>query len=347
MTGRARPVTRARFVRVTAASIAVFAAAFVAALAIGAEHVSLAALRAPHDVADGALAAQRSIFFDLRLPRAAVASLVGGALAIAGAVFQALLRNPLAEPYLLGLSGGGSFGAVLSIVALGAQAVSGVWGRTAAAFGGCLLAIAAVYAVASRGGGLRPTTLLLAGVVANAFFLAGLAAAQFAASPTEAQAILRWVMGGLSAPEPGELLALALVVPAGTAVLLLLAGRLDLLAFDEETARHLGVDVPRLRRTLFAATSLLTAACVPVSGPIGFVGLFVPHAVRFLVGSGHRVLLPAAFFGGAAYLVLADAVARTAFAPQELPVGIVTAVVGAPAFVVLLLRARSFREHAA
>jgi iron complex transport system permease protein len=342
MTFRARPATKARFVQTTAIAAVVFVVAFAAALAIGAEHVDLAAI-----VRGDATATQRAIFFDLRLPRAAVAAFVGGALAMAGVVFQALLRNPLAEPYLLGLSGGGSFGAVLSITAFGTHALSGAWGRTAAAFGGCLVAIALVYAVASRGGGLRPTTLLLAGVVANGFFLAGLAAAQFVASPTEAQQILRWVMGGLSSPRPGELLVLAIVVPLGAVVVVGLAPRLNLLAFDEETARHLGVDVARLRRTLFLATSLLVAACVAVSGPIGFVGLCVPHAVRSSVGADHRVLAPASCLAGAAFLVLADALARTAFAPQELPVGVVTAIVGAPAFVLLLARRRGFRETAA
>jgi iron complex transport system permease protein len=342
MTSGARPVTKARFVRVTAAALAVLAAAVVAALAIGPERVDLAAV-----LRGTATDAERFIFFDLRVPRVAAAALIGGALAIAGVVFQALLRNPLAEPYLLGLSGGGSFGAVVSIVAFGSHAASGVWGRTAAALGGCLAAIALVYAVASRGGGLRPSTLLLAGVVANAFFLAGLAAVQYAASPTEAQAILRWVMGGLAAPREGELVALAVAVPVGVLAVLAVAPRLNLLAFDEETARHLGVDVARLRRTLFLATSLLTAACVAVSGPIGFVGLFVPHAVRFAVGPDHRVLAPAACCAGAAFLVVADAAARTVFAPQELPVGIVTAVVGAPAFVALLARRRGFRETAA
>jgi iron complex transport system permease protein len=342
VTQTARPATKARFVRVTTAAFAVFAAAFLVALAIGPERVDLAAI-----VRGVAPDSERFIFFELRVPRVAAAALIGGALAIAGVVFQALLRNPLAEPYLLGLSGGGSFGAVISIVAFGSHAASGVWGRTAAALGGCLAAIALVYAVASRGGGMRPSTLLLAGVVANAFFLAGLAAVQYAASPTESQAILRWVMGGLSAPREGELLVLAIAVPVTVLVVVALAPQLNLLAFDEETARHLGVDVVRLRRTLFLATSLLTAACVAVSGPIGFVGLFVPHAVRFVVGPDHRVLAPASFFAGAAFLVLADAVARTAFAPQELPVGIVTAVVGAPAFVALLARRRGFRETAA
>jgi iron complex transport system permease protein len=342
MTRAARPATKARFVRVTAASAAVLVVAFAVALAVGAERVDVSGV-----LRGGGSEVERQILFDLRLPRVVAAALVGGALATAGVVFQALLRNPLAEPYLLGLSGGGSFGAVLVIVGLGAHAAAGAAARTGAAFGGCLLAVALVWVVASRGGGLRPSTLLLAGVVVNAFFLASIAAAQFAAAPTEAQAILRWVMGGLATPDRGELTVLAVAVPAGLGYAFARAPSLNLLAFDEETARHLGVDVPGLRRALFAGTSLLTAACVAIAGPIGFVGLFVPHAVRAFVGSDHRVLVPASFFGGAAFLVLADALARTVAAPQELPVGVVTAVVGAPAFVALLARRRELRETAA
>jgi ABC-type Fe3+-siderophore transport system permease subunit len=338
----ARPATAARVVRVLAVTALVLGAAFAASLALGGEHVDvLAALRGE------APDTQRFILRELRLPRTVAAALVGGALATAGVVFQALLRNPLAEPYLLGLSGGGSFGAVVSIVAFGAGTFASAGSRVIAAFCGCLLAIAFVYAVASRGGGLRPATLLLAGVVVNAFFLAALAAAQYVASPTEAQAILRWVMGGLSVPRPGELVLLGVAVPLAGAVVYGRAQQLNLLAFDEETAQHLGVDVVALRRLLFVTVSLLTAVCVAVSGPIGFVGLFVPHAVRALVGTDHRVLLPAAWGAGAAFLALADALARTVLAPQEIPVGIVTAVVGAPAVVLLLAARRPLRERAA
>jgi iron complex transport system permease protein len=337
----ARPATAARFRRVLVLGTLGAALLAGAALLVGAERVDVAAV-----LGGGGTAVERDIFLSLRLPRVLAGALVGAALAVCGTVFQALLRNPLAEPYLLGISGGGSFGAVLAIVFFGAGAAAPVWARTAAALAGCLLALAAVYTVAARGGALRPSTLLLAGVVANSFFLAGLACAQYAAAPTEAQAILRWVMGGLSTGGRGELWALAVVAPLGTLYLFSRARELDLLAFGEETARHLGVPVEAVRRRAFLVASLLTAACVAVSGPIGFVGLFVPHAARFLVGTDHRLLLPAAFLAGAAFLPLADALARTALAPREVPVGIVTALVGAPAFVVLLVRQRALRGAA-
>jgi len=282
---------------------------------------------------------ERLIFHDIRVPRVLLGALVGGALAICGVAFQALLRNPLAEPYLLGISGGGSFGAVLAIVVAGG-AVSPLFGRVPAALCGCALALVVVYAVASRRGVLHPATLILAGVVTNAFFLAALACVQYAASPEESQAILRWVMGGLSGAERWAAPLLAVVAPLGLVHLVFEARRLDLLSFGEETARTLGVDVDACRLRVFVATSLVTACCVAVAGPIGFVGLIVPHAARLVVGGDHRVLLPAAFFAGAAFLPAADALARTLFAPSELPVGIVTAVTGAPAFVALLVRHR-------
>ncbi len=328
------PVTRSRFLRVVAGGLVALALGLAVSLSIGAERVDVLAV-----LGGGGSDVERTILIDLRLPRVLLAACVGGALAIAGVAFQALLRNPLAEPYLLGISGGGSFGAVLAIVLFG-SAMEPLLGRVPAAFAGCLVALGIVYLVATRRGALHPATLLLAGVVTNAFFLAALACVQYAANPEEAQAILRWVMGGLSGETGAEIPFLAVVALGGAAYLFAEARRLDVLAFGEATARSLGVDVPALRRRVFFGTSLLTAACVAVSGPIGFVGLLVPHGVRLVTGSGHRVLVPAAFLVGAAFLPLADALARVVVAPGELPVGIVTAVVGAPAFVALLLRAR-------
>ena len=330
----ARPVTSGRFARVVTGSVLVLLAGLVVAASVGAEPVDV-----PGVLAGGGSAVERTILLELRLPRVLLAALVGGALAVAGVAFQALLRNPLAEPYLLGISGGGSFGAVLAIVALGGSAGPPL-DCVRPACAGCLAALGIVYVAATRRGSLHPATLLLAGVVTNAFFLAALACVQYAATPEEAQAILRWVMGGLSGQAPGDLPLLAVVAPAGAGYLLYESRRMDVLAFGEATARSLGVDVPALRRRVFVLTSLLTAACVAVSGPIGFVGLLVPHGVRLVVGSGHRVLVPAAFLAGAAFLPAADALARVVVAPGELPVGIVTAVVGAPAFVALLLRVR-------
>jgi len=291
-------------------------------------------------LAGGGSATERFIFWELRVPRVLAAAAVGGGLAVAGGAFQGLLRNPLAEPYLLGISGGGSFGAVLAIVAFGGTAAA-IPARGVGALVGCLLALSIVYWMATRRGVVQPATLLLAGVVTNAFFLAGLSAVQYAATPTEAQVILRWVMGGVTRPEPLELAGLAFLTLAATVWITLDAGRLNLLAFGEETARSLGVNVESVRRRVFVITSLAVAASVAVAGPIGFVGLFVPHAVRLIVGADHRVLIPASFLLGAAFLPLADAVARVVIAPRELPVGVVTALVGAPLFGLLLARHRA------
>lgn len=329
-------LTASRFFNVLLLGTIAAVVSMALSVAVGAESVDVLGV-----LSGKGSAVDKEIFLSLRVPRVLLAALVGAALGVCGAAYQALLRNPLAEPYLLGVSGGGSLGAVIAIVLLGptASAVLGV--RAAAALVGCLGALALVYAVASRGGGLHPSTLLLAGVVTNSFFLAGLACVQYLATPHEAQAILRWVMGGLAGQGVRELVLLAIALPIGGVLLLRDAASLNLLAFGEESARYLGVSVDATRRRVFIITSLLVAASVAVSGPIGFVGLFVPHAARFLVGGDQRLLLPASLLAGAAFLPLADAFARVALAPRELPVGIVTAVVGAPAFVLLLLRHRS------
>jgi iron complex transport system permease protein len=312
---------------------AVALAATAVALCLGAERVDALAV-----LAGGGTQVEREILLDLRLPRVLAGALVGAGLGASGVSFQALLRNPLAEPYLLGISGGGSLGAVLAIVGLGAAGSEFLAVRSVAALAGCLAALGLVYAIATRGGALRPSTLLLAGVVVNAFFLAALACVQYAATPHESQAILRWVLGGLETGGTREVAAMAAIVPVSILVLALSTPSLQALAFGEETARHLGVDVDGVRRRTFVVASAATAASVAVAGPIGFVGLVVPHAARLLVGSDPRVLLPAATCAGAAFLPIADAVARTALAPRELPVGVVTALVGAPAFLLLVVR---------
>ncbi len=332
---RGAPVTAGLFARVVLAALVIAVVSVAVASSVGAESVDVAAI-----LGGGGSDTHRAILFDIRLPRVLAAALVGGVLAVAGTTFQALLRNPLAEPYLLGISGGGAFGAVLAIVAIGATA-GALPARVPAAFGGCLVALGVVYAIAVRRGAFHPATLLLAGVVVNAFFLAALAALQYAASPEESQAILRWVMGGFTAPAAAELWLLVAAAVLVLVVVLRDARRLDLLAFGEATARGLGVDVHGTRRRLFVVAALATACSVAVAGPIGFVGLVIPHAVRLVVGSGHRLVVPASFLVGAGFLALADALARVALAPAELPVGIVTAAIGAPAFVALLLRSRA------
>lgn len=336
MSGRSPAVfTPARLTAVLLVGLCFAIGAILAGTLFGAESVSL------FSVLDGSASQrERFILLELRLPRVLLAAVVGGWLALIGAVYQALLRNPLAEPYLLGISGGGAFGAVAAIVMLGDLLPNVPAVRGVAAFLGCMLALLAVYRLATRRRVLEPTTLLLAGVVANAFFLAGLACLQYLATPTEAQAILRWVMGGLGGQGVPELLLIGIATPPFAWLVLRHARSLDLLAFGEEGARHLGVNVERTRLELFLATSVMVALSVAVAGPIGFVGLFVPHAVRFVVGADHRVLLPVTFLAGMAFLALADAGARTALPQREVPVGIVTALIGAPAFVLVLLRLR-------
>lgn len=276
-----------------------------------------------------------AIVRDLRLPRALLAFAVGGSLAVCGAVLQALVRNPLADPYLLGLSGGAGLGAVLAI-ALG---LGGAWAVPAAAAVGALLAIALVYRLAVVAGTVLDTrVLLLAGVVVGAFASA-LVGAILALSPAaELRSALLWLLGGFDGASWRALgvFGAYAILPLG---LLYLASRpLDLLSLGEEPARFLGADVEPLKRRLYFAASLLTAAAVAVSGIIGFVGLVIPHAIRILWGHTHVSLLPAAFLLGGVLLVAADTLARTAFAPLTLPVGVVTAIVGVPVFAILVRR---------
>lgn len=273
------------------------------------------------------------IVWSLRAPRAVLAFLVGGSLGVAGAGLQALVRNPLADPFLLGLSGGAGLGAVVAL----ATHLSGPWALPLAAFAGALGALALVYRMGLVGGAaLDPRILLLGGVAVGAFAAAITTAIVSLADAAELRNAFLWLWGGLSAASWDTVLVLAVYAPLPLAVLFAAARPLDLLALGEEPARYLGADVERVKRRVYLAASLLTAAAVAVSGVIGFVGLVVPHIARLAWGHQHRALLPAAFIGGGALLVLADTLARTAVAPRELPVGVVTALIGVPIFALLL-----------
>lgn len=290
------------------------------------------ALRA---LAGGGDPAMVAIVTHLRLPRVMLAFLVGGSLAVCGASLQAVVRNPLADPFLLGLSGGAGLGAVLAI----AFRLESAWAIPLSAFAGALAAVGLVYRLALVSGSvLDSRVLLIAGVVVGAF-AASLMGAILAVSPS---ALLRnallWLMGGFNSASWQSLTVFATYAVVPLAVMFGAARPLDLLSLGEEPARFLGADVERLKRLLYVAASLLTAAAVAVSGIIGFVGLVVPHAVRIRWGHVHVVLLPAAFLLGGVLLVVADAAARTAFAPVELPVGVVTALVGVPVFAILVRR---------
>ena len=298
-------------------------AAIVAALVLG-----------PAGVPLGELASSR-IVWELRAPRAILGFLVGGSLAVAGAGLQAVVRNPLADPFLLGLSGGAGLGAVLAI----ALNVPGTWGVPLAAFAGALLALALVSRLGLAGGAaLDPRILLLGGVAVGAFAAAITTAIVSLAEAVALRNAFLWLWGGLSGASWDTVLLLAVYAPLPLVVIAAAARPLDLMALGEEPARHLGADVESVKRRVYVAASLLTAASVAVSGVIGFVGLIVPHLARLSWGHRHRALLPAAFLGGGTLLVLADTLARTVVAPRELPVGIVTALLGVPLFVLLLRR---------
>jgi iron complex transport system permease protein len=276
-----------------------------------------------------------SIVRDLRLPRVALAFVVGGSLSVAGASLQALLRNPLAEPWLLGLSGGASLGAVVA-VAIG---LPPGWSVAACATIGALAAIALVYRISVVAGRrLDPRILLLAGVVVGAFTAAVTSALLVVADPFTFHSATVWLFGGFGRSSWSLLFHFALVAVPALALIGWLARPLDLLALGDETAATLGVGVEGTRRLVIIAASLLTAATVTAAGVIGFVGLVVPHALRGIVGPIHRSLLPAAFVAGGVFTILADTAARTILRPVEIPVGVITALIGVPVFAVLLRR---------
>ena len=272
-----------------------------------------------------------AIVLRIRLPRALLAALVGASLGGAGGAFQGLLRNPLADPYILGVSGGAALGAVAAL-SLGVTSPFAVPG---ASFVGAAAALGFVYLVARAHRG-SPHTLILSGVMVGSFCSALLLFLLWTAPADPARAALFWLAGDLSGADPGWLPAATLWAGAAFAVLWLQAPALDLLTQGEEVAADLGLDVGRARLSLLAAAGGLTAAAVALAGLVGFVGLVVPHAVRLLWGPSHRRLLPASALLGAAFLLGADAIARTVLAPAEVPVGVITALVGAPFFLYLL-----------
>jgi iron complex transport system permease protein len=277
-----------------------------------------------------------SIILDLRLPRTISGVLVGAALSLAGAVLQALLRNPLADPFVLGISSGAAVGAVLAILVGVGSTFLGNYAVPGAAFGGALLTLLLVYFIARIGGRVPTQTLLLSGVIVSSFFSAIIMFLISATSNEKIYNVTFWLMGSLEYLASQSLGVMFLYLLVGGGVLFALARDLNLLALGEETASELGVEVERAKRIAFVFASLITGAVVSVSGLIGFVGLVVPHLVRMIWGPDHRFLLPASALMGGILLVIADTVARTIVAPSEIPVGVVTAMGGAPFFVYLL-----------
>ncbi len=318
-----KPSTVALLVLVVAVSLAI---------GVGVGAVSISPAELWHGLVTGT-GQHAAIIRQLRVPRVLLAFAVGGTLALSGAALQALIRNPLADPYLLGLSGGAGLGAVVAL----ALRIGSIWAVPAASFVGALGAVALVYRLSVVSGRrLDPRILLLAGVVVGAFAGAVMSAIIALSDATELRNAFLWLLGGLGGASWRTLGIFGVYAVVPTIVLLASARSLDLLALGEEPAQHLGADVERIKRIVYVTTALLTAASVAVCGIIGFVGLVVPHAVRQVLGPLHRPLLPVVFLVGGSFLVVTDMVARTAVRPLELPVGVVTALVGVPLFAVLL-----------
>lgn len=280
--------------------------------------------------------AQYNIVWLIRLPRVLLAMFVGAGLAVVGVTMQAMVRNLLADPYLLGISSGASVGAVM-VLALGAFVFAGVYAISFGAFIGSLLTFVIVFILAQSNGQLGPTRLVLSGLAVSYFF-SGLTSFITLTSPERelARSVLAWLLGSLAGAEWVDLGLPAAVLALGMLYLASQARALNALIVGEETAATLGVDTTRFRRQLFLIVSLLTGTMVAVSGAIGFVGLMMPHLVRLMVGTDHRRVLPVSVFVGSIFLIWVDVVARTAFAPVELPVGVITSLLGGPFFLWLL-----------
>lgn len=316
----------------------VFVCALVAASLLGGERLpagsTLCALFSFGKSSCGLSSEQSAILFDIRLPRILLGAAVGASLASAGAGYQALLRNPLAEPYLLGISNGAAVGTMIALVFFGTHD----WSRPLMAFAGALAATFVVYRLARGRTGASPSRLILAGVIVTTFLSSAIVFITTLMDATRIRSFTFWLLGDLSGTT-SNLLGVALISALiGTVVLALNARSLNLLMLGERDAFDLGVEVERVRLTVFLAASLLVGASVASSGSVGYVGLVVPHLIRLSFGSDNRLTIPAASLGGALFVVVADTLARTLIAPRELPVGAITALIGAPLFIYLLKR---------
>jgi iron complex transport system permease protein len=285
--------------------------------------------------------ADAQIFFIARLPRVLAGVLVGSSLAASGVVLQALLRNPLATPFTLGVSAGAALGAMLALTFDLSSGIAGFSAVPMASFAGSLGAVGIVYGLArARRRGLSTNVLLLAGVTLNSFFSALILFVQFLSDFTQTFRTVRWLMGDLDVSSYTPLLAALPPIGLSFAAFAVLPRRMNLLSISDESAASRGVDVHRTQRLSFLSASLATGAAVSLGGPIGFIGIVVPHLIRLMVGADHRLVLPASAFGGAAFVVACDTISRTALAPLEVPVGVVTAIIGGPFFLWLLIRNR-------
>jgi len=324
-------LTRRRLATALIALVAIMIVVAIAACAAGSVHINL--IRAFTDPTSP----DHAILFVARIPRVVMGAIVGAILAAVGTALQALVRNPLAEGGILGISGGGALGAIIALI-FSWQMGAATEIVPACAFVGALISTLAVYRLAQLDGRLEPLTLLLVGVIFNAFWGAAIMLINSVVNFYYTHSILFWMMGSLEDPGWREIFVVGGLGLAGFIVLLASARDMNLLSLGDSEAAALGVDVERLRRIIFVATSVMIGAAVSVSGIISFVGLIVPHILRLALGADHRLLLPASILGGAAFLIAADLVARVVIAPSEIPVGAITALCGGPFFIYMLRR---------
>jgi len=323
-----------RLIRSLLILLGVLAVSIVISLWVGYQRLDFETLR--HDEV------ARAVFFELRLPRVIMAGIIGATLAVVGAALQALFRNPLADPFTLGVSGGGALGASIAIALGWGVRISGVPVVFLLAFCGSACAIVVVYHIARTGSVVLPGALLLAGVVTNLIANAGVLTIQYVADQARAVQILRWIIGSLDAVGFDMIVRMLVFLIPGWFLLLAHSRDLHLLAMDEDTATSLGVNVRRCELTIYTISSLLIGVTVAVGGSIAFVGLIVPHMARILFGQDVRIVMPSSLLLGAAFLMLADAVARTVLGQGELPVGAVTGILGGPFFLWLMRREQRY-----
>jgi iron complex transport system permease protein len=305
----------------------------VGSLMVGSTPMSVSELwRALTSPGDPSIEMQRTILLNIRLPRVLLALIVGSGLSVAGAVLQALLRNPLAEPYILGISSGGTVGALVAMLAgIGAAQFT----TPLFSFVGSGLVMFLVFVLGHRRGILDTNALLLSGVMVGAFF-SSIVLLFTALVNQDLRATFLWLIGNLSSADIGSFWVVAPLITLASLALASQSRHYNLISTGDETAMHLGVEVDKVKRFSYLLASFITGLAVSVSGVVGFVGLVVPHACRLLFGPDHRLLLPASFLAGATYLIACDLLSRIVLAPSEVPVGVVTAVVGAPIFIYLL-----------
>ncbi len=297
-------------------------------------------------VLGGGDSVESTVFWDIRLPRVLTAFIAGVALALSGMTFQAMFRNPLATPFTLGVSSGASLGATIAIQAGFTFSFLGVTGTTLAAFVGAMAAIGLVYGLTQVRQGFSTATMLLAGVAVNFFFASLILFIQYTADVYNSFRMLRWIMGGMAAVDYESMFNVLPFAVAGLVILWFMTHELNLLTIGDDLAMSRGVDVPKTKRLLFFTVSMMVGGVVAVCGPIGFVGMMVPHICRLMIGPDHRYLAPASCLFGGAFLALCDTFARTVLAPAELPVGVITALLGGPFFIWLLLSGAYNRDLA-